>query len=208
MKNLKVSLLFILAMGFFTTSCEKIEDLSASNTELLTTDEGWTFSSISTNIEELGFVGLILLTLPEADRTTENEAAITELLNTKLLIEECEEDDIVIFNSNKTVTYLNGSVRCDEDEPAEETNENWSFNSDESQLTFEGLTFRVLKLNSNKLELEYSTTSKENLILATSLLLSDSPELSQLNYGNIEEVEGYQEFLDAYFIFTTTFKAN
>ncbi|MGB1242952.1 MAG: hypothetical protein ACPG49_10550 [Chitinophagales bacterium] len=208
MKNFKAYLFLFLTMSFFTTSCEKIEDLSASNTELLTTDEGWTFSSISTNIEELGFVGLILLTLPEEERTTENEAAITELLNTKLLIEDCEEDDVMIFNSNKTVTYLHGSVRCDEDEPDEETTESWSFNLDESQLTFEDLTFRVLKLNSNKLELEYSTTSKENLILATSFLLSDSPELSQLNYGKIEEVEGYQEFLDAYFIFTTTFKAN
>lgn len=208
MKNLKVSLLFILAMGFFTTSCEKIEDLSASNTELLTTDEGWTISSASNNTEELGFIGLILLTLPEADRTTENKAIIQELLNTKLLVEDCKKDDVLIFNSNKTTTYLSGTVKCTEDEPDEENVDTWGFNLDETQLTFEDITFRVLKLNSNKMELEHTITSKENLILVTTLLLSSSPELSHLNFGDIKEVEGYQEFLDAYYITTFTFKAN
>ena len=200
MRNLKTCLLLILTMGIFATSCKKDE---ASNTELLTTEGGWTFSSSSDNSAEVeaDLVALILLTLPEVDRTPENEALIAAGTNLDVDFEmdDCDKDDVLIFNTDGSVIERSGTVKCSSSEPDEANGGTWAFNSDETQLiitdpSFGAFTYHIGSLSSSTLDLEI----REPL----SVVLDD------IEVSGIENVEGYDEFVNSDLIYTITFRAN
>jgi len=206
MKNFQIYLLFVLAFGFLTTSCEKEESLS--KTELLTIEEGWILNNVSSNLEELGLVDLILLTLPEADRTPQNEVAIRDAINLdQFIIEECEADNVLRFNANKTITHFYGSMKCDDDEPSQQTKDVWVFNADETELTFDDGTFQVLTLNSSTLELKTTISSTEDFLLFIALSLW-TDDLSHLEFSDIHNVEGYEAFSQSEISYIITLKAN
>lgn len=202
MKNLKVCLCFVLAISLFTSSCTKDEELS--KTELLTIEDGWLFDSISTNFQEIedDMVNLFLLSLPEAERTPENEANIRAEVgfassNTNL-VEDCNQDNILIFNTDMTMTALAGNIKCEGD-PDEETGGTWSFNADETQLTLtdtdgETSVYSIQALNESKLEMKLSES------ITTFLTLYD--------LSSIENIEGYDDFINSNFNVTYTFKSN
>ncbi len=201
MKTFKVCLSFVLALSLFASSCTKEEELS--KTELLTIEDGWMFDSTSNNFQEIedDLVNLFVLSLPEADRTPENEAAIREEVGFDIseAIEDCDKDNVIIFNANKTLTELYGAVKCDPDEPNEETGGTWSFNADETQLTLaetnnNAETYTIQTLNENKLDLMVSEPITDFLAL--------------FNLTAIENVEGYDDFINSNFNVTLTFKSN
>lgn len=203
MKNLKVCLCFVLAISLFTSSCTKDEELS--KTELLTIEEGWFPESTTSNFQEIedNLVDLFLLSLPEAERTAENEAAIREEVGFDISegegVEDCEKDDAIIFNRNKTLTGVHGAIKCDENEANQITTGTWSFNADETQLILTGFGGEVLEynlktLNSNLLEL----TLNDPITIFLELY----------DLTTIENIEGYDEFINSSFIITLTFKSN
>jgi hypothetical protein len=65
--------------------------------------------------------------------------------------ENCDKDDIKKFNTNNTIIYDEGATKCD---PADPQTENgvWSFNSDETILTIDGESYKVLTLTSTQLK--------------------------------------------------------
>ena len=69
-------------------------------------------------------------------------------------LESCDKDDIEKYNTNNTVTYDEGPTKCDPTDPQTETSP-WSFNSDETILTVDGTSFKILSLTSTELKLSY-----------------------------------------------------
>ncbi|MFK7906415.1 MAG: lipocalin family protein [Chitinophagales bacterium] len=203
MKNLKVCLCFVLAISLFTSSCTKEEELS--KTELLTIEEGWLFDSSSNNAQEVidELVSLFVLSLPEAERTPENEATIREELGISVsengVIEDCDEDNSMIFNRDNTLTEIYGAIRCDADEPNQAAAGTWSFSTDETELILtntdgEASEYSLQTLNANKLELVINDP------ITTFLELFD--------LTTIENVEGYDDFINSSFTVALTFKSN
>lgn len=72
--------------------------------------------------------------------------------------EACNNDDLYIFNTDKTFKYDEGATKCDPSDPQIWATGTWVFNSDETQMivTFSG---SGLKSTNNILEVS-STTAK------------------------------------------------
>jgi len=51
-----------------------------------------------------------------------------------ILIDACQKDDLLKFNADKTLTYNNGTVKCDSSEPATQTG-SWALLTNDTQLT-------------------------------------------------------------------------
>ena len=71
------------------------------------------------------------------------------------LSENCYKDDIQKFNTNNTIIFDEGATKCD---PADPQTENgvWSFNSNETILTIDGESSKVLNLTSTQLKMSSS----------------------------------------------------
>jgi len=201
MKTFKVCLSFVLALSLFASSCTKEENLS--KTGLLTLEVFWVFDSTSNNFQEIedDLVNLFMLSIPEANRTPETESAIREEVGFKIseavVVEDCDKDNVLIFNANKTLTELYGAVKCNPDEPNEETGLAWSFNADETQLTLrdtdsDASMYSIKTLNESKLELELSES--------IAALIDDQ--------SSAENTEGYDDFVNSSISITFTFKPN
>lgn len=70
-------------------------------------------------------------------------------------LENCSKDDLEKYNTNNTVTYDEGPTKCDPTDPQTQTSP-WSFNSDETILTINGESYKVLTLTSTQLKMSFS----------------------------------------------------
>lgn len=50
-------------------------------------------------------------------------------------MEDCEKDDLIRFNENKTVTTKSGALKCDPSDPDSEDGGTWELSADSKKLT-------------------------------------------------------------------------
>jgi hypothetical protein len=100
----------------------------------------------------LAFVGLAGLTSCEKDETTSlhRAATKTDVLTAKnwkvtdikiadksifrtILVDSCAKDDLTKFNANKSVTFNEGTFKCEESSSQSRTG-SWEFTTDETKL--------------------------------------------------------------------------
>ena len=70
-------------------------------------------------------------------------------------LDNCSKDDLEKYNTNNTVTYDEGPTKCDPTDPQTQTSP-WSFNSDETILTVDGESYKILTLTSTQLKMSFS----------------------------------------------------
>jgi hypothetical protein len=70
-------------------------------------------------------------------------------------LDNCTKDNLEKYNTNNTVTYDEGPTKCDPADPQTQTSP-WSFNSDETILTIDGESYKVLTLTSTQLKMSFS----------------------------------------------------
>jgi hypothetical protein len=69
-------------------------------------------------------------------------------------LDNCSKDDLEKYNTNNTVTYDEGPTKCDPTDPQTQTSP-WSFNSDETILTVDGESYKILTLTSTQLKMSF-----------------------------------------------------
>lgn len=149
MKKLLLSMVFL---SLFIGGCKK-EETSApkSKTELLCAHY-WKAAALTVN-PPLDIAG----------------TPISDLFAT---FDPCEKDDLVKYNTDKTVIYDEGATKCDPSS-SQTTSSTWSFNSDETILTEDDEDLTLVELNETTLKLKitqniagvdytYSITYKKN----------------------------------------------
>ena len=72
-----------------------------------------------------------------------------------VLMDDCDKDDFRIFNSDKTGMLDAGATKCDENDPQSE-DFTWTFNDSETELTFDGETGTIDKLDGSTLQVSLS----------------------------------------------------
>jgi hypothetical protein len=70
-------------------------------------------------------------------------------------LDNCEKDNIEKYNTNNTIIFDEGATKCDPADPQTQTLP-WSFNSDETILTVDGESYKVLTLTSTQLKVSIS----------------------------------------------------
>lgn len=104
----KLLLLGVIALGVATVACDKDEDpAETSKTDLLT--NGSSKSWITTSF----FV---------------NDVDITAFQDT------CDQDDLIVFKSDKTMHGDEGSIKCDPSDPQTYDHGTWYFANNETQI--------------------------------------------------------------------------
>jgi hypothetical protein len=72
-------------------------------------------------------------------------------------MDDCEKDDLVIFNSDKTVTDDEGATKCDSTDPQTSTGGSWNLTSSDTKLAIEedgeSFEFDIVSLTSDALSL-------------------------------------------------------
>lgn len=87
-------------------------------------------------------------------------------------IDSCDKDDLIRFNTDKTMTYFPGAIKCSPSDPDSSQGGRWAMSSDNKKLSITdgfSVIFDVVTLNSNTLKLQLSlsdngTTSIANMI--------------------------------------------
>ncbi len=201
MRNLKFCLLVVLTLGIFATSCKK--DSDPSTTELLTIEGGWKIDGFSSNSEEIGdaFVALFIQLFPPEQQTPQNEALIRESFDLDLQdgLDACDQDNVLFFHSDGTVTEATGSVKCDPSEPDEGSAGTWTLSADEKTLT-------ITDVDGDAFGYEIGSISSSRLELLVKQSLMD--DLDEEDLAEVEGLEGYDEFINLDIIITLTLRAN
>lgn len=70
----------------------------------------------------------------------------------------CQKDDLYEFKSDSVFVRSESSLVCDQNDPGPFVSE-WYFNSDYTQLTFDGSDYEVLELTNTKLRVQEKTGS-------------------------------------------------
>jgi len=81
--------------------------------------------------------------------------------------EDCQKDDLIIFNTDGTITEDEGALKCNPDDPQSVTENTWTMNEDETTInaTFFGLdsgSADIIMLNENIFE--FSTTALPDFV--------------------------------------------
>lgn len=140
MNKIIFSKLFFLSLIVisFASSCKKDED--PTRTELLT-NKPWKITAQVVN--------------PGIDFG--NGTVITNIYD---LISDCDKDNTNKFNTDKTMLYDAGALKCSANEPQSVVSGTWSLNSDETiiSITEDGDTFNatILELNDNTFKISFS----------------------------------------------------
>lgn len=201
MKQVKNLLLLSLMFVLFTTSCKKDDP---SRTELLTSESGWRYASLTSNTEELreAFITLLLSELPPENQTPEAEAEIRNNLEFESDIEDfddCDKDDVLTFAADGSISQTSGAIKCSASEPDEGNAGTWSFNADETVLTLvdpTGFTnvFEIFSM---------SESSAEWVIRSTLLEFYGEDEFEEF-----KELAGYADFVATDVLITFRMVAN
>lgn len=200
MRNFKICLLLFLTMGIFATSCKK--DDEATREELLTAEGGWRLDALNSNSEEIGdaFVALFIQLFPPEQQTAANEALIRESFDLDIGdLDACEQDDVLFFNTDGTITENSGSVKCSASEPDESSGGNWTLSADGQSLTIvddfgDTFTYEITSISSSRMELSVRES------------LADAFEEEDLE--EVQNLEGYDEFINLDIIITLVLRAN
>lgn len=92
-----------------------------------------------------------------------NGVLLTDLFST---LDACEKDDLLIFNSDGTVTADEGVLKCDPNDPQSVNDGTWSISSDYQTLTMTPpadntedpiLTLTIVSLNDTQLVMSFDT---------------------------------------------------
>jgi len=70
------------------------------------------------------------------------------------MMEDCEKDNTIKYNKDKSVVMNEGAQKCDMMDPQTKTGA-WTFSSDEAVLTVDGKNYTLVNLSSNQLKTSY-----------------------------------------------------
>lgn len=158
---MKRNLLILAVVALFACSLNSCDPIEKSRTELLTIEKGWVLSFAISSPAYL-----------MSDGVTQ----VTDLIMGGYL-NECELDDIIIFNANGGQTINPGAAICEDFGYQTEKAGTWNFSEDESVLNFqvpffyndEYTTFdaelenaTILSLTENELRVSYSFTDESS----------------------------------------------
>lgn len=127
MKKNLFSFLFPVLFLLTMVSCSK--DSKKSNTELLT-QAAWKLVSVGVDSDKNGTIDL--------------EDAV----------DACTKDDLTTFAVNGTGVVDEGASKCDPLDP-QTTTFTWSFANNETELNFDGDTFKILSLDGSNLKIYF-----------------------------------------------------
>lgn len=82
---------------------------------------------------------------------------VSDLLS---IMDDCNKDDLVKYNTDKTLIYDEGATKCDPASP-QTSSGTWSFNSDETILTEDDEDLSLIELNESTLKLKIVQTIAE-----------------------------------------------
>ncbi|MCB0527568.1 MAG: lipocalin family protein [Saprospiraceae bacterium] len=142
---IKTLLLLFVVAGFSMTACKKDSD-SKSNEEKLTGASCWKQSKVEAQ-----------------DPFTGSWVEDT--------IDDCDKDDCITFNEDKTLDFDEGAVKCDPSDPQTATG-TWSLSADGTTLTLNdpnsgSFTGTVTELTDSKLVLEIDVLGFKSRITFT-----------------------------------------
>jgi outer membrane lipoprotein-sorting protein len=130
---MKKVLLSLVLLSLFVGGCKKEETtVPKSKTDLLCAHY-WKAISINVN--------------PPIDL---DGTPVSDLLS---IMDDCQKDDLVKYNNDKTVIYDEGATKCYPNSP-QTTSGTWSFNSDETILTEDDEDLTLVELNETTLKLK------------------------------------------------------
>lgn len=139
MKNFKMILAFLAIATVSLSGCKKDDD--DSKTDMLT-DKNWKMTALTVD-PPLNVGG-------------------TMISNVYPQIPACQQDDLTIFNDNGTVTFDEGSTKCDPADP-QSTQGTWTWNTDETilSITDGGITesYTVVSLNNDVMVATFTDNS-------------------------------------------------
>ena len=121
-----LAMISFLAIATVFTSCSKDDD-EKTKTELLTASK-WKMTAATVSPAMMG---------------------ITDFFP---LMEACDKDNTIKFNTDKTVVSDEGATKCDAGNPQQET-DTWAFSSDESKLISKGEEMTIKNLTESELKL-------------------------------------------------------
>lgn len=132
----KLAIILFAQLLIFATSCKEDEDVAPSNTSLLT---GPTWKTAGLRVDPG-------IQMPDG-------TIITDLYTQ----DECFQDDIIKFNTDKTYMDDDGANKCDDVQTETGT---WTFNPDETVLTQTSgntsISYNIKELTKTDLKLTYS----------------------------------------------------
>ncbi|MFK7906893.1 MAG: hypothetical protein AB8B69_17300 [Chitinophagales bacterium] len=201
MKQTKTLLLLSLIFILFTTSCKKDEP---SRTDFLTSENGWKYTSLTSNSEEIteAFIALVFSALDPVNQTPENEAEIRNNLEFELDIEDlddCDKDDVITFGGDGKVSRTSGADKCNPSEPDQGNAGTWFLNADETVLTLvDNIGF------ANDFEVFSINESKAELVNRSTLLEFFGEE----EFEEFKDIAGYEDFVASDILITLTMVAN
>ena len=136
----------LLTMMLLLPSCSKDDNKQLTNIELLTLS-GW---RVTAYIIEPGF------------QTYDNNGKDTGISNDYFAIMgDCLKDNIRTFNIDKSLIIVEGTIKCMDEAPQKSTGA-WSFNSDETILTYTEWGYTqvctVVELTRNVLKVKWTET--------------------------------------------------
>ena len=149
--------LSLLSLTLLFSACNKDDDL-ITKTDLLTSSS-W---KVTAEIIDPGFP------------TFDNQGNITGSTNDLFaMMDDCSKDNILSFNTDKTLILDEGATKCESTAP-QKTTVSWSFNSDETTLTItvDGYpqTTTILELTDKVLKLKTTEVSEGITITYTATL--------------------------------------
>ncbi|MFM6982988.1 MAG: DUF5004 domain-containing protein [Chitinophagaceae bacterium] len=137
---MKKLLLSMVLLSLFVGGCKKEETtVPKSKTELLCAHY-WKVVSLTVN--------------PPLDI---DGTPVSDLLS---IMDDCNKDDLVKYNTDKTLIYDEGATKCDPASP-QTSSGTWSFNSDETILTEDDEDLSLIELNESNLKLKIVQTIAE-----------------------------------------------
>jgi len=137
--HLIYSVMFLFAAFLITTSisCKKDDDSPQTKTEI---------------ISGKNFIMTAWAINPGIDF---NGTTITDLYS---FLDDCEKDDITIFNNDGAVNFDEGATKCDAGDP-QTTAGTWMFTENETKLSVtddgETTVFTIVELTTSKLKISY-----------------------------------------------------
>ncbi|MEA3444121.1 MAG: lipocalin family protein [Bacteroidota bacterium] len=146
MKTLKTLIIVAIATSLFVfSSCNKDDD-EPNKKEMLTANS-WKVTAFT--LDSLGF----------------------PILDIYQLMDDCNKDDLTIFNEDGTYESNEGPTKCNDADPQVIEEGTWTFNSDETQIITTSdttQTMDIVTLNSSKLAISY-TEEEEGVVYTYSI---------------------------------------
>ena len=163
MKRFKFILAFTIITAFIFHSCkdeDKKPDPSGmkTNTEKIS-NSNWKLNSATFNPPMVITVG-------------PNTITVKSLLE---VLTDCQKDNMLMFNTDSTMTIDNGSVKCEVSEPQTAKDGNWKFINNEKQIEITNSEyFKLISTTGNKVILDNITVSETQLTGETDYVYTGS----------------------------------